>query len=208
MVDQIEGKYVAPSVTEVHERLLNHEAKLLAVRDTTSSVIPTPANAVQRRQHYFTNRNNNNNMRYNNNSYNNNNTNQNTQLTQRSDTRPFKPYLGKYQFCNTHGHSARRCPQLQGLQPTINQQASNPFRPWQPRANLAMNQPYTAANWLLDSGATHHITSDLNNLALHHPYQGGDDVLIADWSGLPITHTGSSTLSTPDIHGCIMLRVK
>ena len=60
-----------------------------------------------------------------------------------------------------------------------------------------MNSPYTATNWLIDSGATHHITSDLNNLALHQPYNGGDDVLIADGSSLPISHTGSSILSTP-----------
>ncbi|CAA7032029.1 unnamed protein product [Microthlaspi erraticum] len=56
-----------------------------------------------------------------------------------------------------------------------------------------MGSPYSADNWLLHSGATHHITSDLNNLSLHQPYQGGDDVLIGDGSGLPITHTGSTT---------------
>ena len=51
-------------------------------------------------------------------------------------------------------------------------------------------------NWLLDSGATHHITSDLNNLALHQPYTGGEDVMIADGSGLQIANTGSTLLST------------
>ena len=103
MVDQIEGKDTPPSITKIHERLLNHEAKLLSVRDTTSSVIPTSANAVQHRQqhNYSNNRNNNNNnnQHYNNNPYNN----QNNQLMQRSDARPFKPYLGKCQICNTQG---------------------------------------------------------------------------------------------------------
>ena len=55
---------------------------------------------------------------------------------------------------------------------------------------------YNAANWLMDSGATHHLTSDLNNLALHQPYQGGEDVTIADGSGLTITHSGLASLST------------
>lgn len=67
--------------------------------------------------------------------------------------------------------------------------------PWQPRAHLAA-APYNAANWVMDSGATHHLTSDLNNLALHHPYNGGEEVTIADGSALTILHMGSSLLST------------
>ena len=57
---------------------------------------------------------------------------------------------------------------------------------------------YTTAHqpWVLDSGATHHITSDLNNLSLHQPYTGGEEVLIGDGSGLQITHTGSVSLPT------------
>lgn len=49
--------------------------------------------------------------------------------------------------------------------------------------------------WVLDSSATHHITSDLNNLSLHQPYTGGV-VLIGDGRGLPISHTGSVSLPT------------
>ena len=49
----------------------------------------------------------------------------------------------------------------------------------------------------MDSGATHHLTSDLNNLALHQPYNGGEEVTIADGSGLPISHSGSALLPTP-----------
>lgn len=61
---------------------------------------------------------------------------------------------------------------------------------------MVMNSPYTADNWLLDSGATHHIISDLNNMSLHQPYQWGDNVHIADGTIFPITHTGLSALST------------
>lgn len=49
----------------------------------------------------------------------------------------------------------------------------------------------------MDSGTTHHITSDISNLALHQPYQGHNDVMIADGSTVPIQQTGFSTLSTP-----------
>lgn len=73
--------------------------------------------------------------------------------------------------------------------------SSNPQQ-WPPRANLAASYPYNTAPWLLDSGATHHLTSDLNNLALHQPYQGGDEVAIADGSGLQITHIGSASIHT------------
>ena len=56
---------------------------------------------------------------------------------------------------------------------------------------VAAQNPTNA--WLIDSGATHHITSDLNNLELHQPYQGGDEVMPADGSNLAITHIGSTS---------------
>uniref|UniRef100_A0A0D3AH30 Retrovirus-related Pol polyprotein from transposon TNT 1-94-like beta-barrel domain-containing protein n=2 Tax=Brassica oleracea var. oleracea TaxID=109376 RepID=A0A0D3AH30_BRAOL len=46
-----------------------------------------------------------------------------------------------------------------------------------------------SSTWLLDSGASHHMTSDLANLSLHTPYNGGDDVILGDGSGLNISHT-------------------
>ena len=67
---------------------------------------------------------------------------------------------------------------------------------WQPRANAAQATLYNPNAWLLDSGATHHLTYDLNNLALHQPYTGGDEVAIADGSGLKITHIGSASIHT------------
>ena len=42
----------------------------------------------------------------------------------------------------------------------------------------------TTPTWLLDSGASHHVTSDLSNLYLHSPYQGSDDVMIGHGSTL------------------------
>lgn len=75
------------------------------------------------------------------------------------------------------------------------------FYSWQPRANLAINAPYSAESWLLDSGACHHLMSDLNNLSLLQQYHSGEDVIINDGTTLPITHTGSHTLpsSTRDL---------
>ena len=53
------------------------------------------------------------------------------------------------------------------------------------------------SNWLLNSGAFHHIPSDLGNLSLHTPYGGPNDIIIGDGMGLFITHTGSKTPSSP-----------
>ena len=194
IVDQVEGRDTPPSLTELHERLLNHEIKLLT--STPAPHLPVTANVAYN--------NNSNSSRFNNNNQRQsqrqqNNWSDNTQKQyNRSGQRQPRPYLGKCQFCNVQGHSARRCPQLQSLQQSSPQSFPNASTmPWQPRANAAMVSPYSANNWLLDSGDTHHMTNDLNNLSLHQPYQGGDDVLIGDGSPLAITHTGSTLLSSP-----------
>lgn len=85
VVDQVEGKDTPPSITEVHERLLNHEAKLLSTNAAANNnPFPVSANNVQNR-------------------YNNNNI---TTTLRESLSR----ISVKCQICNTQGHSARRCP--------------------------------------------------------------------------------------------------
>ncbi|RVW63492.1 Retrovirus-related Pol polyprotein from transposon RE2 [Vitis vinifera] len=66
--------------------------------------------------------------------------------------------------------------------------------PWQPRVNHVVLGNTTT--WLLDSGTSHHVMSDLSNLSLHSPYQGFDDIMIGDRSVIPITHTCSTTIPT------------
>jgi len=153
------------------------------------------ANAVQQRNFNNNCNQNQHKNRYQGNTHNNNtNTNSQPSTYNKSGQRTFKPYLGKCQICSVQGHSARRCPQLQAMQLPASSSAHSPFTPWQPRANLAIGSPYAANPWLLDSGATHHITSDLNALSLHQPYNGGEYVMIADGTGLTIKQTGSTFL--------------
>lgn len=79
VVDQVEGIDVYSTITELHERIINHEAKILSAIPAASSPFPISANVVQHRNR---NQNNNNNtnryhsenkQRYNNNNNNNNN---------------------------------------------------------------------------------------------------------------------------------------
>ena len=106
---------------------------------------------------------------------------------QLSNSRKNSPVI--CQFCEKKGHVALDCYKIKcmlGL-------------PVPPKANIATtkNNHKTKPNCLLDIGASHHVTVDLNNLNIRQPYKGPDDIIIGDGSGLHITHTGNSTLSTP-----------
>lgn len=185
VIDQVEGRDTSPSIIEIHEKLINKEVKLLAASYSASRVVPTSGNVATTRPRQFPGKQ----QHRNNQSWNNN---QQQYQSTKQDNRVTRGYQGKCQLCGVFGHSAKRCSQLQ-QQHSGSQNAllPSPFRPWQPRANLAYSSPHPANAWLLDSGATHHMTSDLNNLAMHQPYSGDDAVLIGDSSGLPITHAGS-----------------
>ena len=118
------------------------------------------------------------------------------------DNRPSRPYLDYCQIYRIQGHTTKRCPSF-WLVPvnTFNNNTTSPSPalpnhsaiPWQPRAHYASNAPSTTS-WLLDNGASHNVTADLNNLSMHAPYNGSDNIMIGDGSGLFITHTGSTFL--------------
>ena len=190
VTEQIEGRDTSPSIVEIHEKLINREAKLLAISTPVSNAIPMTANVAssrpkQQQHHQQRGQNSNWSNNWNNNSkapaYN----------TQKQEYKQSRGYQGKCQICSVFGHSARRCPQM--FQQSTNTGAS-PFRPWQPRANVAVATQYPSNAWLMDSGATHHLTSDLHNMSIQHPYTGDDSVLIGDGSRLSITHTGSISM--------------
>jgi hypothetical protein len=63
-------------------------------------------------------------------------------------------------------------------------------------ANLASYGVDT--NWYADSGATHHITSELNKLTTQDKYRGRDCVHTAAGTGMSINHVGHSILCNPD----------
>ena len=108
--------------------------------------------------------------------------------------------MGYCQICRIQRHTTKWCPsfQLVPVNTSTSPSALNKLSatPWKPRAHYASNTPsYTS--WLLDNGASHHVTADLHNLSMHTPYNGSDDIMIGDGSGLSITHIYSSFLHTP-----------
>jgi hypothetical protein len=56
----------------------------------------------------------------------------------------------------------------------------------------------------MDTGATNHLTGQLNKLTTHDAYQGRDQVHNASGQGMPIAHIGHAILPTP--HKSLQLR--
>jgi len=119
----------------------------------------------------------------------------------RQNQPPSKPYQGFCQICGIQGHTVKRCPSFKLIpihsSATEHSSAQHSTSFWQPQANFFTNTASPDPTWLLDSGASHHVTANLENLSLHSPYNSHDDVMIGDGTSLSITHTSSTKISSP-----------
>lgn len=61
------------------------------------------------------------------------------------------------------------------------------------RANLAQTSNQNNPKWLVDSSASHHVTSDLQNLSVNFDYDG-EDVMLGDGNFFAMKHFGSTFL--------------
>jgi histone deacetylase 1/2 len=52
----------------------------------------------------------------------------------------------------------------------------------------------------MDTGATDHVTGELEKLTVHDKYHGGDQVHAANGTGMEITNVGHSFLHSPNLH--------
>jgi hypothetical protein len=67
------------------------------------------------------------------------------------------------------------------------------------QALLATPQPQSDYNWYSDTGASHHLTSDLSNLNMGaDEYTGTEQIRVGNGNSLPIKHIGTSNLFTPN----------
>ncbi|KAJ4749591.1 polyprotein [Rhynchospora pubera] len=132
-------------------------------------------------------------------------TSQNTFFSTTSNTQPSNNQR-QCQICKKYGHVAKQCRWRYQPDPSYQPRPSQP-RPPQPRApSPASRPPYYqayvaqpasiphASDWVLDSGATHHVTNDINNLSAFYAYNGHDNLQIGDGTGLPIQNIGTTSL--------------
>ncbi|KAM2607610.1 hypothetical protein TB2_036145 [Malus domestica] len=89
------------------------------------------------------------------------------------------------QICKQFDHEAVDCPHR-----------LNPNYGTKSQMALCASTSSPAPTWLLDSGASSHMTNSYANLQNPESYNGPEQVYIGDGKGLPILHSGSSTLST------------
>ncbi|KAF8377299.1 hypothetical protein HHK36_030674 [Tetracentron sinense] len=95
----------------------------------------------------------------------------------------FRKYKPKCQLCDQLGHIAKSCPK----------HAPNDFS-----ANCAASSKSKDQKCLVDSAASHNMTTDLSNLSIHSEYDGTDEVVIGDGSCLPVSHIGSLSFASPN----------
>jgi histone deacetylase 1/2 len=67
-----------------------------------------------------------------------------------------------------------------------------------PSVNVATSSSKVDTDWYTNTGATDHITSDLDRLAVRERYHGNEQVQVGNGSGLQIMHIGHSSLNTAD----------
>jgi len=91
-------------------------------------------------------------------------------------------YQPKCQLCDQLGHVAKQCPKVHFSEPTT---------------NCVSTSHQKDTKWLIDSAASHNITGDLTNLSVHSEYDGTDEVVIGDGSGLRVSHIGSLVFIPP-----------
>jgi len=91
-------------------------------------------------------------------------------------------YQPKCQICDQLGHISKYCSRLNSCKAT---------------ANCASTSQAKDTILLIDSTTSHNITSDLANLSVHSEYDGTDELVTGDKSGLRVSHIGSLVFHSP-----------
>ncbi|KAL8100569.1 hypothetical protein AgCh_032718 [Apium graveolens] len=194
VIEAVNGRDTPISFEELHEKLINRELAIQQNRQDSS--MPATVFAVTTRNHGK--------------NYGRSNVPDILPLPSNNFTKQTRPYLGKCQWCRQQGHVVSQCPVFTQKFPNATPPPPPPFqnryaqsyrKPTPPQAHTANVQiPPSSSTWLLDSGASHHITTDLNNLALHTPYDGTEELIIGDGT---VTENSSETIlpshSTPSM---------
>ncbi|PKU81836.1 Retrovirus-related Pol polyprotein from transposon TNT 1-94 [Dendrobium catenatum] len=108
------------------------------------------------------------------------------------------------QICGKLGHTAVTCWHRCNLNYTSTKTSA-------PRANLVQTSPDENQTWIMDSGATAHMTADSTALQNSMTYHGSDSVSTANGSTMPIHNYGQGLLPLPNtprkLYLCNLLHV-
>ena len=63
-------------------------------------------------------------------------------------------------------------------------------------AYIATSDTIHDSAWYMDSGATIHVTSELDNLSISSDYKGKAKLCVGDGNAFPISHVGSSLIAS------------
>ncbi|XP_021770835.1 uncharacterized protein LOC110735022 [Chenopodium quinoa] len=175
VIEFVNARDTPISFEKLHEKLINKELSLL--QNSTNTTLPATAFAATTRP-----------------SHRNTNTHfhPSSQGLLPTPTTTFnrqpRPFLGKCQWCRVQGNVLSKCPDFARLFPNAKPPSTNfssPSHSSKPQAN-AVTIPSTTASsslpWILDSGASHHVTNDIANLSFHDPYDGTEKLLVGDGS--------------------------
>ncbi|KAL4570881.1 hypothetical protein LXL04_026545 [Taraxacum kok-saghyz] len=85
-------------------------------------------------------------------------------------------------WCHQKGHSLNNCYTFKKVNPTISVPPYKKFQVKGAQVHMMTPQQISSSNgnWIFDSGATFHATNDLNNLSMHAPYDGTEELVIGD----------------------------
>lgn len=99
-------------------------------------------------------------------------------------------------FCDLSSHDTRFCRKLQRFlrENNVTITSSNSDTP---AAHVTVsNGTPSDPQWIVDSGASHHVANDPNSLNTLMEYGGPDEIRLGNGKTLSISHTGRSRLST------------
>lgn len=87
------------------------------------------------------------------------------------------------QLCDKSGHTAKVC-------------RSRSHNHVEAKTHFVNGFQQHTTPWIVDSGASHHITSDANNFTEIQNYSGPDTIAMGDGNAIPISQTGKAKISS------------
>ena len=109
-------------------------------------------------------------------------------------------YLERCQICGITEPFAWQCSYLStsalaSLPPTPTRAQCPTFTTLYAHMTIHYSNPGNSSDWVVDSSASHHVTTYLDTLTLHEPCTASDSVVIGDGTSLSIANIGSFTLT-------------